>query len=266
MVGAVGATVVLTANSSKKETVADIAVGDCFNGSANDVDTVDCDEPHLFELFHVAAAPDPAAAFPGAEQALSDGGAACMFELVGYYGASAETDAALDHAAVLDSLLAVILAAVGGAPVALHAHGAAAGYVPGLAAGLGQRLQEVVLYSPWLLEPDEQARLLAGLPDTVPHRAGAHLCDAWQWERERHLLWPWMAPGAEARRCVAAPEPAMVHANVVELLRLGPRLGTLLRGATAPGLAARLRALRVPLRVVTAADDAHPDRSAALTD
>lgn len=94
LVGAVGATVVLTANSNKKETVADIAVGDCFNGSANDVDKVDCDEPHLFELFHVAAAPDPEAAFPGAEQALSDGGAACMFELVGYYGAAAETAAA----------------------------------------------------------------------------------------------------------------------------------------------------------------------------
>ncbi|HEX5946622.1 MAG TPA: Hsp70 family protein [Acidimicrobiales bacterium] len=94
LLGAVGATVVLTANSSKKDTVADIAVGDCFNGSTNDVEKVDCDEPHLFELFHVAPAADPAAAFPGAEQALSDGGAACMFELVAYYGASAETAAA----------------------------------------------------------------------------------------------------------------------------------------------------------------------------
>ena len=91
LISAVAATVVLTANSNKKETVADIAVGDCFNGSANDVDTVDCTEPHEFELFHVAAAPDPAAAFPGAEQALTDGGNACAFVLVDFYGAPTET-------------------------------------------------------------------------------------------------------------------------------------------------------------------------------
>jgi hypothetical protein len=89
--GAVAATVVLTANSNKKETVADIAVGDCFNGDANDVDTVDCTEPHQFELFHVAAVPDPSAAFPGADQALTDGGNACTLALVDYYGAPPET-------------------------------------------------------------------------------------------------------------------------------------------------------------------------------
>jgi actin-like ATPase involved in cell morphogenesis len=88
--GAVAATVALTAKSNEKETVADVEVGECFSGDPNDVETVECTEPHRYELFHVAAAPDRSAAFPGADTVLSDGGSVCSLALADYYGATVD--------------------------------------------------------------------------------------------------------------------------------------------------------------------------------
>jgi hypothetical protein len=90
LIGAALGTAILTANSKKKETVADVEIGECFTGDANDVETVACDEPHQFELFAVAAAPDPDIAFPGAETVTTDGGNACVTALAEYYGATAD--------------------------------------------------------------------------------------------------------------------------------------------------------------------------------
>ena len=68
------ATFALTANGDEKTTVADIEAGECFNGDDfNDIDAVDCAEQHQTELFEVAAAPDPQAAFP-ADTVQTDGG------------------------------------------------------------------------------------------------------------------------------------------------------------------------------------------------
>ncbi|MCW5580671.1 MAG: alpha/beta fold hydrolase [Luteimonas sp.] len=181
------------------------------------------------------------------------------------HGASSECEGELDAASVVAAVLEVLKAGDASLPVLIEAHGAAAGYVPALVDVLGRRVDGVELHAPWLLEAGEQTVLLQGLPTTTIDRAGGHLGDAWQWERERHLMWPWLQPCAEARRLVAAPEPAQVHANVVELLRLGARLHTLLGDATAPGLAWRLRALAVPVRVVADAHDDYLGRAAALS-
>ena len=196
-------------------------------------------------------------------QLAADAGAWLVPDLPGH-GASSESDCELAAAVMVAALLAAVEAHDARQPLLIQAHGAAAGYVPALVEALGARVQEVLLDSPWLLEADEQALLLQSLPATGIDRAGGYLCDAWQWERERHLLWPWLPPGAAARRRVDAPAPAQVHANVVELLRLGPRLHTLLRDATAPGLAARLRALPVPRRVSSDPESDFQGRAAAL--
>jgi pimeloyl-ACP methyl ester carboxylesterase len=180
------------------------------------------------------------------------------------HGASCETDSELGADVVVQALLDA-LRGNDTQPLLIEAHGGAAGYVPALVDALGARVQNVLLHSPWLLDAAEQAVLLDNLPTTVIDRAGGYLCDVWQWERERHLLWPWMAPSADARRRVDAPSPACVHANVVELLRLGPRLHTLLRDATAPDLAARLRALPVPLQVNADSESDFQGRAAALS-
>lgn len=180
------------------------------------------------------------------------------------HGASGEIEVELELSAMVNAVLAAIAAEPAELPIVLETHGAAAGYVPALVAALGTRVCEAVVHAPWLLDAGEQALLLEGLPTTRIDRAGGYLCDAWQWERERHLLWPWMPPGAAARRRVDAPSPALVHDNVVELLRLETRLRTLLRDATPTDLGQQLRALPVPLRVVAEPESDYLGRAAAL--
>ena len=203
---------------------------------------------------------------PLSPQQLDDDESACLLPDLPGHGASCESDAGLDAASVVAALLDALRDSAE-LPLLIEAHGAAAGYVPALVDALGARVSEVVLHSPWLLNAEEQTVLLQGLPSTVIDRAGGYLCDVWQWERERHLLWPWLAPSAAARRRVDAPAPALVHANVVELLRLGSRLHGLLRDVTAADLATRLRALPVPLRVITDTDTEsdYQGRAAALS-
>ena len=180
------------------------------------------------------------------------------------HGASSETRALLDAATVVAGIAALVRAVDAQAPLALRLHGAAAGYLPGLVASLGARVQSAHLDGPWLLDADEQACLLANLPVTATDRAGGHLGDAWHWERERHLLWPWLPSSAAARRLVDAPAPARVHANVVELLRLGPRLAPLLAAATPVDLAQQLRGLPLALSVSAEPANDYQGRAAAL--
>ena len=194
----------------------------------------------------------------------ADAGEACLLPDLPGHGASSEGEGGLDAITVVAALLAAVQSTGSDLPVVIETHGAAAGYVPALVDALGTRVDEVVLHAPWLLDAAEQAQLLQGLPTAHIDRAGGHLGDAWQWERERHLLWPWLPASAAARRRVAAPAPEQVHANVVEVLRLGARLATLLRDTTAPGLAEHLGTLPVPLRVLADEHSDYQGRAAAL--
>jgi molecular chaperone DnaK len=87
LIVAVLATLAITAQGNEETSVADVDVGDCFNGDANDLDVVECAEPHGAELFAVVPAADASVPYPGAEQARTDGGNACALQLVAYYGA-----------------------------------------------------------------------------------------------------------------------------------------------------------------------------------
>lgn len=186
-----------------------------------------------------------------------------VIELPGHAG-SAEITAPLTADTMQAALCAVLNDLVPAQSVAVHAHEAATAYVPALAKWLGSRLREVVLHRPWLLETDECACLLAQLPDPAVHAAGGHMAEAWQWERERHLLWPWLAPSAAARRLVAGPNTAQVHANVVELLRIGAQLPMLFAGLAVADSAQQLLALQVPVTLHADAQDDYQGRTAAL--
>lgn len=194
---------------------------------------------------------------------VADDGAVLLVDLPGH-GASSETSAGLEVAAMVDGISALITALAPETPLALYVHGTAAAYLPGLLAVLGPRLRGAHLDTPWLLTAEEQACLLANLPVTTVDRAAGHLGDAWHWERERHLLWPWLPSSAAARRLVDAPDPARVHANVVELLRLGPRLAPLLAAATPADLSDQLRQLGIPLSVSAEPANDYQGRAAAL--
>ncbi|WP_161809649.1 alpha/beta fold hydrolase [Stenotrophomonas terrae] len=184
-------------------------------------------------------------------------------ELPGHAG-SAEISAPLNADTMQAALRAVIDQLAAGQAIAVHAHEAAVAYVPALADWLGTRLTEVVLHKPWLLQPDECETLLARLPDPRIHAAGGHMAEAWQWERERHLLWPWLQPSAAARRMVAAPDTAQVHANVVELLRIGAQLPELFKGVAVAGSDQQLLALQVPVTLHAQPEDDYQGRTAAL--
>ena len=197
------------------------------------------------------------------EEVVADARTQLLVELPGH-GASCETAHAPEAATMHAALLAVSTRLAGGQPLEVQAHEAAGGYVPTLVAALAGQVSGVVLHRPWLLDAAECQTFLQQLPDPHVHRAGGHMAEAWQWERERHLLWPWLAPSAGARRRVAGPDTARVHANVVELLRLGQRLPLLFAGAVVPGLAQAIAALAVPVRLECAEADDYAGRTAAL--
>jgi molecular chaperone DnaK len=100
--GAVVYTLSTLADSDETATVADVEVGECFNGGPNDAETIPCDQAHQFELVAVAPAPDPSAAFPGAEALRATGGEACVTALTAYYGAG--QDVALANGLQLDPI------------------------------------------------------------------------------------------------------------------------------------------------------------------
>jgi len=100
--GAVVYTLSTLADSDETATVADVEVGECFNGGPNEAETIACDQAHQFELVAVAPAPDPSAAFPGAEALRTTGGEACVTALTAYYGAG--QDVAVANGLQLDPI------------------------------------------------------------------------------------------------------------------------------------------------------------------
>ena len=93
LVGALGIGFAMTQGGGDTPTVADVAVGECFNGGPNDAETVACTEPHQFELIAVTEAPDPSVEFPGDEAVRATGGLFCVDAMETYYGATADVAA-----------------------------------------------------------------------------------------------------------------------------------------------------------------------------
>ena len=195
---------------------------------------------------------------------LGAGNAAILAVDLPGHGASAEVSVDLSLENVLAAVLATLASTSDGLPLVIESYGAAAGYLPELVDRLDRPVERVVLHQPWLLEESERSTLLAQLPNPQLDRAGGHLNDAWQWERERHLLWPWLAPSATARRRVAAPTPDRVNDNVVELLHLGVRCKQMFHDATPADLFARLRRLPLPLEIKADPEDDYQGRAASL--
>lgn len=114
----------------------------------------------------------------------------------------------------------------------IRAFGAAAPLALEAAAVLS--LPPPTLIRPWWLSSAERARLLAGLPDPRPQRAGGHLLEAWQWARDSFLFPPWTEASAGDRLPVAAPLPDAVHARFLRAFLPGPGFADLLSACLRP--------------------------------
>ncbi len=190
-----------------------------------------------------------------------------VVELPGH-GASARTAVqAIASGAWLDA----VLAALPDDPASrlhLHASGASAAFAAQLSVRLGSRCAGLTLADPLALDSAESAQLLASLPDLHPRASGAHLIEAWNWARLRHLFKPWVAPTAAAALAVAPPPPRRVHADSVEMLRAGPLLAALWQTALAtpwPILAAALPP-QMPLLLRAGNDLAQQQQAARIAE
>jgi len=90
---AVGATLIIQELQNQPETIASLDVGECFTGEPTDLGAVDCAQPHHGELYFLAPAPDPEAAYPGVDVLQNEVGQACITALVDYFGGAAEVAA-----------------------------------------------------------------------------------------------------------------------------------------------------------------------------
>jgi molecular chaperone DnaK len=80
------ATLALTAQSDEPETLADVAEGECFLGTVNDLEVVDCAEAHHGEMVVILAPADPAAAYPGEEALHTQQDQPCALKAQEYFG------------------------------------------------------------------------------------------------------------------------------------------------------------------------------------
>lgn len=181
----------------------------------------------------------------GGQPAPRPGRRRVRLDLPGHGASDALPAGPIDTDALTGALVDVIDRFDPDAPLHLSGRGAAAGLTVACAASLGDRVVGVELNAPWLLTGAERRHLLDHLPDLTPRPAGGHLLEAWQWERERRLFPPWAEPAGHRRIVDDAPDPAEVHANCVELIRLGQRLREFLAAALPPDTLQRLDNLPV---------------------
>ncbi|MFM7294030.1 MAG: alpha/beta fold hydrolase [Burkholderiales bacterium] len=146
-------------------------------------------------------------------------------ELPGHGASQAWSAANLTLGAVAQSVLH-ILQALGVRRYCVSSEGAAGAIAAALVQvsvenNAGPRCEQLRLHNPMLLNEAERAQFVSQLPDLTPNATGAHLLAAWNWARMKALFWPWQQPTIAAVRKVDAPAPVRLHAEVVEILRVG---------------------------------------------
>jgi len=158
--------------------------------------------------------------------------------------------------AIADAILAA-LELLGVGRFSISAEGAACAVAAQMVAPLARasdraasRCQRLRLINPLPLNASEREQFLSQLPDATPHRTGAHLLDAWNWARMKHLFWPWLPPAAAAARMIDAPAPVRLHTETLEIVRVAALYAPLWRALLAADLALALADFGGELEVV----------------
>ncbi len=93
------------------------------------------------------------------------------------------------------------------------------------------------------------------LPPLAPSWDGSHLAWLWARIREQAVFFPWHERGAASRMDLDMPEPAWLHASLLDFLRAGDNYAIAYRAAFESRPETILRGLRVPLLVTAARGD-----------
>ena len=150
--------------------------------------------------------------------------------------------------------------------IGIEVDGGSAAIAVALAQRLGPRCLGITLIRPLALSPTERNAFMALLPAAVPLPGGGHLAAVWQWARLKYLFWPWLPPTGNAARKTAAPAPRRVHADVVEVLRAGPRFEALWRHSLAFDLTSALATLTCPITIRSSLETEPRRMSASLAE
>jgi pimeloyl-ACP methyl ester carboxylesterase len=149
------------------------------------------------------------------------------------------------------------------------AYGGSCAFAAALAGKLGNRCVQLVLHDPIICSATQRHAFLSGLPALIPTAEGGYLLAAWNWARTYSIFSAWETvkfAGNDVSKPVKtmAPAPRRVHAQVVEMLRAGPCFAALWKSALNADLQAMLKAIAVPLEIVTQADSEAAARTALL--
>ncbi len=90
------------------------------------------------------------------------------------------------------------------------------------------------------------AMLEGYFPDVTPRRDGGHLLTHWDMVRSLSLFSPWHARDAAHRLAIDLPEPAALHAKMLDYLRAGPAYAAAYRPAFYTAKHALISRIRVP--------------------
>jgi pimeloyl-ACP methyl ester carboxylesterase len=89
-----------------------------------------------------------------------------------------------------------------------------------LAVRAPQRVRRLVVDGVGHFSDAEKAEHLSRYAlEITPDRSGAYLTTAFAWVKDLFLFWPWYKPDAAHRRDAGVPDPAVLHALLLELLK-----------------------------------------------
>ena len=118
------------------------------------------------------------------------------------------------------------------------------------------RIGQLVLDGIALYTASERAEYLERYAPPIPYdHEGRHLLWAWHFVRDQWLFWPWFKRDRDHRRALDLPDPAYLHAVVLDVLKTLPTFRLGYAASFRYAKEDRLPLLRVPTLVASAQTD-----------
>ena len=154
---------------------------------------------------------------------------------------------------------------LGVAKVHVRGHNGGAAVALELAHRLGTRALGLMLDAPFFPSEAERARLvLSCAPSVAPVWDGSHWLRAWHHLRDAELWWPWFERTRHNARPVPRIDPAALNLRLREVMKQPHSYQSAWQAVAGYVWRERLAALKVPVTLVAASDDAYAHLLPAL--